>query len=78
MAKLSICVLRSITFEGIQQFLSNFTEGLSIIKYMASSNLEVNCKLLTELWPFFDLGLGYNAKAILAFLGNKLHISQKL
>ena len=42
----------------MQKFLSNNTEGLSIIKYRSSSNLKVIHKLLTELWPFFDFGLG--------------------
>ena len=44
-----------MTFEGIHQFHSNFTEGVSIIKYNSGSNLEVIFKFLTE---FFDLGLG--------------------
>ena len=52
LAKLSIRGFRSITFEGMQHFLSNFTEGVNIVKYRSSSNLEVICKLLTELWPF--------------------------
>ena len=43
----------SITFEGMYQFLSKFTEGLSIVKYRLSSYLEIIDKALTELWPFF-------------------------
>ena len=60
LAKLSICGFQLITFEGsiMQQFLSNYTEGLSIIKYRSRSNLKVIHKLLTELWPFFDFGFG--------------------
>ena len=49
LAKLSICVFRSITFEGTQQFLSNLLEGYSIINYRSCSNFEVIHKLLTEL-----------------------------
>ena len=45
----------TLTFEGKQEFLSNFTEGKSIIKYSSLSNFEVIPKILTLSWPFFDL-----------------------
>ena len=32
-------------------------ERSSIIKYRSSLNLEIIGKILTELWPFFDIGL---------------------
>ena len=35
----------------------------------------VICKLLTELWSFFDLGLGY-CKSYIGFLCNEIHILQ--
>ena len=45
---------RLITLEGMNQFHLNFKEGLSIIKYRSSLKNGVICKILTELWPFFD------------------------
>ena len=47
---------RSITLEGLYQFNSNFTERSSIIKY--SLKRGVILKILTELWPFFNLYFG--------------------
>ena len=57
-SSLSSVGFQSITLEGMHQFHLNFTEGSSIIKYRPSSQKGVIRKLLTELWPFFDLGLG--------------------
>ena len=48
----SFC-FQSTTFEGIEQFHSHLTEGLSIIKYWSVLNLKVICKRLIELCPFF-------------------------
>ena len=56
--KMSICGFLSITFEEMQQFISNFTKGSSITKYRSSMTFEVMCNFLTEFWPYFDLGLG--------------------
>ena len=39
--------------------------------------MEAIRNMFTELWPFVDWGLRY-AKAILAFLCDKLHISRTL
>ena len=49
---------RSITFEGMHQFHSKFTEGYSIIKYRSSLILEVIRTMLAELWSFFFLDFG--------------------
>ena len=49
---------RSITVERMHQFHLNFTEGPIIIKYMSRSIKGAIGKILTELWPFFDLDLG--------------------
>ena len=39
--------LLSITFEVMLHFHSKFTE-----EYLASFNIEIICKILTELWHF--------------------------
>ena len=36
------------------QFHFKFTEGKSYVKHWSSFNLKITCKILTELWPFFD------------------------
>ena len=46
---------RTITFEGMYWFHSNFAELYITIKYRSSSILVIIRKILAELWPFFDL-----------------------
>ena len=46
---------RSITFEGMYGFHSNFAELYITIKYRSSLILVIICQILAELWPFFDL-----------------------
>ena len=48
---------RSITFEGMHWFHSNFTELDITVKYSSSSILVIIRQILAELWPFFDLVL---------------------
>ena len=43
---------RSITFEGMHQFHSNFREMSSIIQYSTILKVKVIRKILIELWPF--------------------------
>ena len=45
----------SITFAGMHWFYWKFAEGYIIVKYRSSLILVIICKILTELWPFFDL-----------------------
>ena len=42
----------------MHKFHLNFTEGSIIIKYRSSSIKGVIRKIMTELWPFFDLDFG--------------------
>ena len=44
---------QSITFEGMHQFHSNFTEGYGISKYRTSLKVKAIRKMLSELWPDF-------------------------
>ena len=46
---------RSITFEGMHSFHSNFAELYITVKYRSSSILVIIIQNLAELWPFFDL-----------------------
>ena len=46
---------RSIIFEGMYWFHSNFAELYITIKYRSSSILVIILPILAELWPFFDL-----------------------
>ena len=46
---------RSITFEGMYGFHSNFAELYITIKYRSSSILVIIRQNLAELWSFFDL-----------------------
>ena len=50
----TVCV-RSIIFEGMHGFLSNFTELYITVKYRSSSIFVIIRQSLAELWPFFDL-----------------------
>ena len=46
---------RSITFDGMYGFHSNFAELYIAIKYRSGSILVIIRQNLAELWPFFDL-----------------------
>ena len=46
---------RSITFEGMFGFHSNFAELYITIKYRSNLILVIIRQILAELWPFFDL-----------------------
>ena len=47
-----------ITLEEMHQIHLNFTKGSSIIKYRSSSIKGVIHKILSELWPYFEVDLG--------------------
>ena len=45
----------SLSSEGTHVFYEKFAEGYIIVKYRSSFILVAICKILAELWPFFDL-----------------------
>ena len=61
---------RSITFAGmhLHWFYWKFAEGYIIVTYRSSLILVIICKILAELWPFFNLvfvvGVKYKIKIL--------------
>ena len=52
------CGFRSIIFEGKATISFKVYSKVKHYKIQVVLNMEVIRKILTELWPFFDLGLG--------------------